>query len=203
MGKEIEKIGMQNGKKIIIDIDNTLWDLSPELWNHLREVNPDMPPPSQWNRWDSWEGHVPLRDLMRALRTIHMNQERYSPYPESEFFLNGLKERDFYIIIASHRHKEALEPTVHWLKKHRLIFDEVHLSYDKSVLFNHCAGIVDDNPRVLEKAEEAGIVRAGLLNPWNEDTHHPLFKNLIEVLDFLDSQFGYVAKISRKKSFLS
>ena len=80
---------MENGKKIIIDIDNTLWDLSPELWSHLRKVNPDMPPPSQWNRWESWEGHIPLKDLMRALRTIHMNQESYPPYPESQFFLNA------------------------------------------------------------------------------------------------------------------
>jgi hypothetical protein len=83
-----------------------------------------------------------------------------------------------------------------------LVFDEVHLSYDKSVLFDHSAGIVDDNPRVLEKAEQAGIVRAGLLNPWNEDTHHPLFKNLIEILEFLDSKFGYAAKTSRRRSFL-
>jgi hypothetical protein len=193
---------MENGSKIIIDIDNTLWDLSPELWNHLCKINPDMPPPSQWNRWESWEGHIPLKDLMRALRTIHMNQERYPPYPESRYFLNALKERDFHIIIASHRHKETLDPTVRWLNKHGLVFDEVHLSYDKSVLFDHSAGIVDDNPRVLEKAEQAGIVRAGLLNPWNEDTHHPLFKNLIEILEFLDAKFGYVAKISRRKSFL-
>jgi FMN phosphatase YigB (HAD superfamily) len=111
---------MENEKKIIIDIDNTLWDLSPELWSHLRKINPNMPPPSQWNRWESWEGHIPLKNLMQALRTIHMNQERYPPYPESQFFLNALKERDFYIIIASHRHKETLDPTVRWLNKHGL-----------------------------------------------------------------------------------
>lgn len=32
-------------KKIIVDIDNTLWYLAPHLWEQLKKVNPKMPPP--------------------------------------------------------------------------------------------------------------------------------------------------------------
>ncbi len=175
-------------RKIIVDIDNTLWDLAPELWEGLKKVNPALPPPSLWGHWDCWEEYVPAEELYRTLRDIHLQQEKYSPYPESQRFLLSLKERDFYIIIASHRREETLRPTVNWLKRHSLPFDEVHLSYDKSVLFDQSEAIVDDNPVILDKAAQAGMIRAGLMNPWNERTGHPLFKNLMEILDYLDTR---------------
>ena len=34
-------------RKIIVDIDNTLWHLAPELWEALKKVNPEMPPPAE------------------------------------------------------------------------------------------------------------------------------------------------------------
>jgi hypothetical protein len=175
-------------KKIIVDIDNTLWDLAPELWKELLVFNPQMPPPEEWRDWDFWEAHVPTKDLYRSLREVHMRQDLYSPYPESRGFLAGLKERGFYIIIASHREKGTLDPTVRWLRKHDLAHDEVHLSSDKSVLFGESWAIVDDSPVTLGKAARAGIVRVGLRNPWNDWTDHPLFSNLPEVLNFIDGK---------------
>lgn len=176
------------GKKIIVDIDNTLWDLSPVLWEHLRRFNPEVPPPEKWRDWGFWETYVSMRELVAVLRDIHSQQHRYAPYPEAKDFLAGLKEREFYIMIASHRRKDTLEPTERWLKENELLYDCVHLSYDKTVLFKKSRAIVDDNPLTLKKAEEAGIVRAGLLSPWNEDTRHPLFATLPEILAYLDRQ---------------
>ena len=174
-------------KKIIVDIDNTLWDLSPELWEHLKAVNPKMPPPSQWFHWDFWEGYASLRDLYRVLRKIHYQQDSYPAYPDSKPFLASLKERGFHILIASHREKGTFEPTVRWLKKHGLAFDEVHLMDDKSVLFDSSWAIIDDSPVTLEKAAQAGILRAGLLTPWNANSGHPLFQTLPEILEYIDS----------------
>ena len=171
---------------MIVDIDNTLWDLSPELWAQLKAYNPKMPPPSQWHHWDFWEEHVTLRDLFRALSKVHNQQDMYLPYPDSKAFLASLKERGFYILIASHREKGAMDPTVRWLKKHGLVFDEVHLMDDKSVLFDSSWAIIDDSPVTLEKAAEAGILHAGLLAPWNVNTGHPLFKTLPEILEYID-----------------
>ncbi len=65
-------------KKIIVDIDNTLWDLSLELWEHLKTINPHVPPPSRWNHWDFWKGYLPRRDLFRVLRKIHILMKRFS-----------------------------------------------------------------------------------------------------------------------------
>jgi hypothetical protein len=175
-------------KKIIVDIDNTLWNLAPELWKQLQNFNPHMPLPEKWRDWDFWEEYVRSKDLYRALREVHMKQDQYPPYPESREFLAGLKGRGFYIIIASHREKGTLDPTVRWLRKYDLSYDEVHLSSDKSVLFDGSWAIVDDSPVTLKKAARAGIIRVGLRHPWNEGTDHPLFNNLFEILNFIDGK---------------
>jgi hypothetical protein len=119
-----------------------------------------------------------------------MQQDEYLPYPESKHFLEALKERDFYIVIASHREKKTYATTVKWLRQNELLFDEIHLSHDKSVLFSDSWGIVDDSPETLDKAASAGIIRTGLLNPWNTNSAHPLFDNLHEVLSYIDSMDG-------------
>ena len=95
-------------QRIIVDIDNTLWNLSPVLWEHLKAINPKMPEPSEWNYWDFWERYVTLKELYQVLENIHIQQDEYLPYSESKRFLEALKERDFYIVIASHREKRPM-----------------------------------------------------------------------------------------------
>ena len=175
-------------RKIIVDIDNTLWDLGPVLHEQLKKFNPELPPPSNWYKWDFWNGYVSERILYTVLRDIHLRQDIFKPYPDAKPFLSHLKEKGFYIIIASHREKGTFDATRKWLTINDLSFDEVHLSYDKSVLFGQCWAIVDDSPVTLEKARAAGIVRVGLKNPWNEKEDHPLFVNLVEVLNYLQIQ---------------
>lgn len=175
-------------RKIIVDIDNTLWDLAPVLYEALKKFNPELPSPSYWHYWDFWKGYVQERILYKVLRDIHLKQDTFAPYPDAELFLERLKEEGFYIIIASHREKGTFDAAQRWLIKYDLAFNEVHLSYDKTVLFDKCWAIVDDSPVTLEKARAAGIVRAGLKNPWNEKEKHPLFANLAEVFDYLQNQ---------------
>jgi hypothetical protein len=179
----------ENGPlKIIVDIDNTLWHLAPELWKELKKVIPRMPPPAAWGARQSLERYISLQEFFQVLRIIHMQQEKYTPFPESRYFLSSLKERGFYIVIASHRSPDTYHPTVNWMKKFGLLFDEVHLSYDKSVLFAGTLALVDDSPINLDKALQAGILGTGLLYPWNEKSVYPLFQNLVEVLEYLDSE---------------
>jgi len=179
--------------RIIVDIDNTLWYLAPELWVQLKKVNPRMPSPDHWATRESLEKYMSLKEFFRVLKSVHMQQEVYPPFPESRYFLRTLKERGFHIVIASHRSQDTYAPTVNWLNKYQLSFDEVHLSYDKSVLFSGSLALVDDSPMNLDKAVRAGLLGTGLIYSWNENSGHPLFKNLIEVLGYLDS------KLSRPK----
>ena len=180
-------------RKIIVDIDNTLWDLAPVLWRSLLEANPDLPPPAEWKEWNFWEGNIDKDNLFRILRKIHMRQHLYAPYPESKGFLAALHERKLHITIASHRSQDSLAATTQWLRENELPFDEIHLSRDKSVLFDGSAAIVDDSPVTLDKAARCGLLRTGLLNPWNAHTDHPLFKSLGEVLAYLDERLPSLA----------
>ncbi len=82
-----------------------------------------------------------------------------------------------------------MEQTHRWLIKHELVFDEVHLSYDKTVLIDkHCHIMVDDAPHILEKAAEREITAAGLLCPWNRNVSkndYKLCEDLNEVLRYI------------------
>ena len=46
-----------------------------------------------------------------------------------------LKENGFYVITTSHREKGTLDVTVRWLDANKLVFDEMHLSYDRTAPF--------------------------------------------------------------------
>jgi hypothetical protein len=37
--------------RIVVDIDNTLWDFAPVLWERLRRINPEVLRPEEWNEW--------------------------------------------------------------------------------------------------------------------------------------------------------
>ncbi len=175
-------------RKIIIDIDNTLWDFAPVLYKRLNDANPGFPHHSEWHSWSFWKGLIAPEKLYNIIRDVHMEQDIYEPYHESRVFLEKLQKNGFYIVIASHRERQTLASTRKWLEKHALAFDEIHLSYDKTVLFDECWGIIDDSPVTLDKARLAGIVRAGLKNPWNEHEDHPLFADLGEIYEYLEKQ---------------
>ena len=127
---------------------------------------------------------------MDAINAIHHAQdsEHYLPYPESKGFLQALKEQGYQVIIASHRLEATRRPTERWLSRHELPYDNLHLSFDKTVLFDRAAVVVDDAPQTLERAVTNGAIGAGLLFPWNRSfagNGIGLFPGLTEVLAFI------------------
>jgi hypothetical protein len=169
-------------RKLVVDIDNTLWDLASVLYERISRVNPAMISPMDWREFDFWKKFVSARVFYQTIRDIHLDQCLFTPYPDAENFLRSVRDMGFYLVIASHREKGTLDTTERWLRDNNLVFDEIHLSYDKTVLFQDCWGIVDDSPVTLEKAKKAGIVATGLEMPWNEQGGYHLFGNLVEVL---------------------
>lgn len=177
-------------KIAIIDIDNTLWQFSDAFYLELKKLNGAFPTPDLWSTYDIWEGYCTELDFITAINLIHHHQDndRYQPYPESQDFLSSLKKHGFHIILASHRVPTTRQPTERWLARHRLPYDELHLSLDKTVLFPKAEVVVDDAPPTLEKAIACGARGAGLLFPWNRDyagNGFGLFENLNEVRDYI------------------
>jgi len=177
-------------KTAIIDIDNTLWQFSDAFYLELKKIHGNFPPPDRWRTYDIWEGYCSVEDFIAAINAIHHHQDsdQYHPYPESQEFLSSLRRHGFHIIIASHRVPETSQPTERWLARHGLLYDELHLSLDKTVLFPKADIVVDDSPLTLEKAIESGARGAGLSFPWNRvypSNGFRLFQNLNEVLDYV------------------
>ena len=48
-------------KKIIVDIDNTLWDLAPVFFEYLQKYNPDIPVDDLKRGETRLKGYIPGR----------------------------------------------------------------------------------------------------------------------------------------------
>jgi hypothetical protein len=177
-------------KTAVIDIDNTLWQFCDAFYLELIKINRDFPTPDRWSSSGFWTEYCSESDFMNSINFIHYNQESeaYRPYPEAKTFLSTLMKEGFHIILASHRLTDTMQPTENWLKKHELPYDEIHLSSDKTILFNRTDVVVDDIPHTLKKAVECGALGTGLLFPWNQayaGKGFGLFQNLNDVLDYI------------------
>lgn len=180
-------------KTAVIDIDNTLWQFCDAFYTELKKINSAFPLVEQWTTWDFFRPFCSEEQFLGAVDAVHVRQdsEEFRPYPEAPGFLGSLKEQGYRVIIASHRRTEMREPTERWLKRHGLAFDELHLSFDKSVLFKDAAVVVDDAPQTLEKAVANRAIGAGLLFPWNRafaGNGFGLFGDLNEVLAYIEGR---------------
>jgi CTP-dependent riboflavin kinase len=176
-------------RKIIIDIDDTLWDFISVFYERMKRAYPDVAIPADRHEFIFWIRYASPETMPHAvsiMRSIHMDQ--FSPFPEAKHFLASLKDRGFHITIASHRDKGAREATVRSLMQNNLIFDDLHLSKDKTVLFDDSWAVVDDSSIILKKAQKAGIIGVGLKTQWNEKEECLLFNDLTEILRFLDER---------------
>lgn len=171
-------------KRIIVDIDNTLWDFASVFYERLRKIAPAIPPMDVWN-WDFYKDHLSVEELYDVIEGIHKDQDLFQPFPSAKWFLESLLAEGYSLIIASHRQNNSREATEHFLQKHNLLYAELHLCHDKTVLFDTSCALVDDAPILLDKAKQKGLICTGLRYPWNKHTEHPLFNSLEEVLEFL------------------
>ena len=54
-------------KKIIVDIDNTLWHFAPALYERMKGINPDVTRPSEWNEHGGYQIFDSLTDILHYL----------------------------------------------------------------------------------------------------------------------------------------
>jgi len=176
-------------KTAFVDIDNTLWQFCDFFYEELRKINPVFPTKEHWTHWDIWQGYCSKHEFYDAVNAIHLRQDsdEFQPYPEAQGFLKTLREHSYHITIASHRSPSFMTQTQRWLKRHGLVYDDIHLSYHKTELINsQTSVVVDDAPQVLEKAVEHGALATGLVFPWNmayQNNGFKLLRNLNEILE--------------------
>lgn len=173
-------------KTIIVDLDSTLWDFHKAMCDLQKSrFGSNYYDHTDFVEWDSWNLFLTEKEFCGLYHEIHMNQHRYKPFKEAENFLKELKNSGFYVIIASHRDNDSKKATKMFLRNHNLVYNKLHLSQDKTVLFNKAGYIVDDCPRTLEKALDEGLKCFSLKYDWNKHLEDKVFltDNLNKILD--------------------
>jgi uncharacterized protein len=157
--------------RIAVDIDSTLhhyWDQFAAIAK--KRFGVDLPYETQL----TWEVALLRPEQARAC-LAESHTARYVlaavPYPGAVEAIRRWHDAGHFIQITSHRTTDAHEATAEWLDKIGLPYDELHCSYDK---VSRCIELeidvlIDDSPKTLLQAAEAGITPATLMHPWNRD----------------------------------
>ena len=81
--------------RIIVDIDNTLWDFATPLWKKIEHFG--VPRPSEWH-WDFWKEYFSIEQFLDYIDEVHEEQDANTlPFPEAAEFLSGLKKSGCHI----------------------------------------------------------------------------------------------------------
>jgi uncharacterized HAD superfamily protein len=157
--------------RIAIDIDSTLhhyWDLFALLAR--RRFGVTLP----YEEQVTWAVGGLRREQVAALVAESHRPEHVlaaEPYEGAVETVAGWRAAGHFIHVTSHRSPEAHAPTVAWLERIGLSFDELYCSWDK---ISRCAEIaidvlIDDSPQNMLRAQERGIAVATIEHPWNRD----------------------------------
>lgn len=157
-------------KTVIVDIDETLWNLTEPWWEELKKVHPDCPKPGSSSNWEFQEGYMTKEQCMDSVFKVHCKQDQYKPFPHASYMLEALKDFGYYIIIASHRDPRTRFWTQLWLDKYNLKHDELYLGWTKHELFDkhNVIALIDDSPATIEKALKKNIKVFAIKYPYNE-----------------------------------
>jgi uncharacterized HAD superfamily protein len=157
--------------RIAIDIDSTLHDYWPVFAKLARKrFGVDL----------AYEDQVTYDiDRLRPEQVAALTAESHravhvldaEPYEGAVDVVRRWHEEGHYIHVTSHRAQEAHEATAQWLERIGMPYDDLYCSYDK---VTRCSEIsidvlIDDSPNNILRAQEAGIVPATLLHPWNRE----------------------------------
>lgn len=173
----------------IIDVDETLYSFSMAFYNTVIQMGYEFPVPAEWNYWSIFWKYIPKPQAFPIFDLVHNNQCEYPPFMDAKEFLDFMHEH-FYVIIASHRNPAEEEHLIEWMNMHDLKYDEIHTSFDKSVLFDreNVVILVDDNPENMDKALARGIIAVGLSRPWNSRRGYKVFDSLTEIKEFVEKE---------------
>jgi len=157
--------------RIALDIDSTLHDYWPLFQRVVRERHGLDLPYEEQRDWGTIL--LPRDEVVACIEETHSNENILGaePYPGAVETVSAWHRAGHWIHITSHRRDYAREATGQWLERIGMPYDDLHCSFDK---VSRCVELgidvlVDDSPVNLIKANNAGIVAATLIHPWNEE----------------------------------
>ena len=157
--------------RIAIDIDSTLhhyWDQFQQVVRRRHGIELPYESHTEWG-----VGQLDTEQLRACVGETHTEEWVLAaePYPDAVETVRGWHEAGHYIHITSHRATDSRAITARWLDRIGLPYDDLHCSYDKIAKAVEIGidVLIDDSPVNLVRADDAGIVGATILHPWNRE----------------------------------
>jgi hypothetical protein len=175
--------------RVIIDVDSTLWDFATTLYYEITKEVPVFPTPDKWDKWAFYKGYLTDSKFYEIVDCVHSNQLNYPPFMTAKLMLETIRRRAD-IVIATHRNQKHKVALLEWLDKYQLPYNELHVSKDKTVLFNDVDLVIDDYAETLKKARDSGVIGIGLRYPWNDKQGLTLFDTQLEMISWLRKFLG-------------
>jgi hypothetical protein len=157
--------------RIALDIDSTLH----HYWDQLahaarRRFGVDLP----YEEQVTWGISTLRPEQLRVCVDETHGEARVlaaEPYPGAVETVARWHADGHYIHVTSHRVPDAHDATARWLERIGMPYDDLHCSFDKIARCRELEMdvLVDDSPVNLMRAQEAGIVPATILHPWNRE----------------------------------
>lgn len=179
ISKEIKRRKM----RAVIDVDNTLCEYSFVLYDELNKINKAINLPIEWDDWDFYKGLVSDEDFYKAADLAQNRIMECGMVPGAKEFTHVLSDLGYEIVIASHRQDKNKILLEKWLNKNNIKFDKIHISFDKTVLFDDESVrlVVEDSPVIIKESCNRGITTIGIRRPWNRNMKE---KNLFMINNY-------------------
>ncbi len=157
-----------------VDIDNVLAVAEDEVQRIYHELTGEAWPEEMYASAGGLDGSDVDRNLIeRIFEYFHVQSIPSLPViPGSRGALETLQEQ-FRIIIITARRPSSRPQTLEWLRAHKLPFDELHLTDEKSDVVQGLAFAVDDHPEHVQDYVKQGIQVFLMDQPWNQSFSAP------------------------------
>ena len=162
----LKKVRMKPG--FAVDIDNVLAAAEEEVQRIYRELTGEAWPVELYASAGGLDGSDFDRGLIEKIfdyfhdRSIH----HLPVMPGARSALQTL-QRQFRIVIITARRPTARPQTEEWLRAHKIPFDELHLTGEKTEVAEDLAFAVDDHPAHAREYISQGIRVFLMDQPWN------------------------------------
>lgn len=173
-----------------IDVDSTIYDLTPGLIEAAQEITGEEVTKEQINEWGYLDtrfgGDTAHRIFVRALDPKRVSERTL--YPGAREIIRVLGALGAEVHFVTHNHDpEGMRPhLVPWLEQHfpRRPVHILHSSESKLECLRDigAVGIIDDKPATLIEVADAGLVAATLIQPWNRE----LVESREDIVGFFD-----------------
>ncbi len=161
-------------KCIAVDIDNVLARAEFEVQRLFRELTGTPWPPGRYGSAGGLDSSEFERALIEEIfsRFHEESIPRLPVFPGARVALE-LLHRFYRIIIVTARRPTSRPQTLEWLRNHRIPFDALYHSEDKTAIPEPMSVAIDDHPEHIRGYQDLGLRVFIMDQPWNKHVGHP------------------------------